>query len=198
MSLPYGFKAKANRIAVGLRRQMGLPAEAPISISDLAARLRFPVVPITEFADVCPEHVAQLVETDIGAFSASLLQVGGRRIILLNDGHSLRRQNSDLAHEIAHALLAHPPTRPFDHTGCRSFDKDMEEEANCLAGYILIPNQAAQKIIWSGRDPEVVCDEYGVSRQMLEYRLNTSGARKRWAQWQRRQTFRPEPSDWAD
>ena len=115
VSLPYGFKAKADRIAVGLRRQMGLPAEAPISISDLAARLRFPVVPITGFADVCPEHVAQLVETDIGAFSASLLQVGGRRIILLNDGHSLRRQNSDLAHEIAHR-----PSCASPHTALRS------------------------------------------------------------------------------
>jgi len=26
----------------------------------------------------------------------------------------------------------------------------MEDEANCLAGYILIPNEAAQKIVWSG------------------------------------------------
>ena len=186
MGLPRGFKTKANRISLGLRHQAGLPAEAPIDPARLAAGLGIPVVLISEFADICPEQVAQLVEADKRAFSASLLLVGNRRIILLNDGHSPGRRNSDLAHEVAHALLAHPPTQPFDHAGCRNFDKDMEAEANCLAGYILIPNEAAQKIIWSDRDFEVICDEYGVSRQMLEYRLNTSGARKRRARWQQR------------
>ena len=198
MSLPRGFKTKANRISVGLRHQAGLPADAPIDPVRLAARFGFPVVPITMFADICPKHVAQLVEADKRAFSASLLPLGDRRIILLNDGHSPRRRNSDLAHEVAHALLAHPPTQPFDHAGCRNFDKDMEEEANCLAGHILIPNEAAQKIVWSERDLEAVCDEYGVSRRMLEYRLNTSGARKRRARWQQRRSTRLEPRDRKD
>lgn len=187
MGLFRGFKTRANQIAVGLRHQMGLSAAAPIDLDGLATRLGLPVVPITEFADACPEYVTQLVEADTGAFSASLLRLnGGSRIILVNDGHSLGRRNSDLAHEISHALLAHPPTQPFDHTGSRSFDKDMEDEANCLAGHILIPNEAAQKIVWEDRDLEVVRDEYGVSRQMLEYRLNMSGARKRRARWQQR------------
>lgn len=186
MSLPRGFKAKANRIAVGLRHQMGLRCDAPIDLYDLAEkRLGLPVVPITAFSDVCPEHVAQLFEADKGAFSASLLPVGDDRIILLNDGHSLRRQNSSLAHEIAHALLAHRPTQPFDGTGCRNFDKDLEAQANCLGGHVLVPNEAAQRIVWSGRNLETICDEYGVSRRMLEYRLNTSGARKRRDRWQR-------------
>ena len=186
MSLPYGFKAKSNRIAVGLRHQMGLRSSDPIDLHDLAeTRLGLRVVPITVFTKVCPEHVTRLLMADKGAFSASLLQVGNRRVILLNDGHSPRRQNSNLAHEIAHALLAHPSTQPFDHTGCRNFDEDMEDQANCLAGHVLIPNEAAQQIVWSGRDPEAVCDDYGVSRQMLEYRLNTSGARKRRSRWQR-------------
>ena len=186
MSLPYGFKAKANRIAVGLRHQMGLQCDAPIDLYDLAEkRLGLPVVPITEFKDVCPDHVTRLFEADKGAFSASLLPVGDGRIILLNDGHSLRRQNSSLAHEISHALLAHRPTQLFDGTGCRNFDKDLEAQANCLAGHVLIPNEAAQRIVWSDRNLEAVCDEYGVSRRMLDYRLNTSGARKRRARWQR-------------
>lgn len=186
MSLPYGFKAKANRIAVGLRHQMDLRCDAPIDLRDLAERrLGLLVVPITEFSDVCPEHVAQLLEADNSAFSASLLQIGQGRIILLNDGHSLRRQNSSLAHEISHALLAHRPTQPFDGTGCRNFDKDLEAQANCLAGHVLIPNEAAQRIVWSGRSSEAVCDEYGASQRMLDYRLNASGARKRRARWQR-------------
>ena len=186
MSLPYGFKAKADRIAVGLRCQMGLQPYAPIDLYDLAEnKLKLAVVPIGTFRDACPEHVARLTQADTGAFSASLLPVGNRRIILLNDGHSYRRRNSDLGHEIAHALLAHPPRKAFDLAGCRNFDKGMESEADCLAGHLLIPNDAARRIVWSDRDPEAVCDEYGVSRQMLDYRLNISGARKRRTRWQR-------------
>ena len=186
MSLPYRFKTKANRIAVGLRRQMGLAAAAPINLDELATRLGLLVISIKELADVCPEQVAQLCETDKGAFSALLLPADNRRIILLNDGCSPGRRNSNLAHEIAHALLAHPSTQPFDHAGCRNFDGDMEGQANCLAGHILIPNEAAQKIVWSDHDLEAVCDEYGVSRRMLNFRLNTSGARKRRERWQQR------------
>ena len=102
---------------------MGLPAAAPINLDDLATRLGLPVVPIKVFADVRPEHVTQLTKTDKGAFSASLLRLdNGSRIILLNNGHGIGRRNSDLAHEISHALLVHPSIQPFDHTGSRSFD----------------------------------------------------------------------------
>ena len=186
MSVPRGFKAKANRIAVGLRRQMALQDEAPINMENLASRLRLPVVPITEFADACPEAVAQVVDQDPVAFSAMLLPVGTGRIILVNDKHSFGRRNSSLAHEISHALLAHPPSQVFSQPGFRNFNKDMEDQAACLSGYILIPNEAASHIVWSNSDLEATCEEYGVSRQMLDYRLNASGARIRRERWQRR------------
>lgn len=193
MSLPRGFKARADRIAIGLRCQMGLSDEAPMDLDALAVKLGFRIVRISMFADVCPEHVSQLREDETGAFSASLLRQGGCKIILVNDGHSSGRQSSDIAHEIAHALLAHLP-QPFDHVEGRSFDKEAEEEANCLAGYILIPNKAALQIVRSGCNEETACDQYRVSRKMLEYRLNTSGARimqNRWHQHPKRLRNRP-------
>lgn len=186
MSLPRGFKARANRIAIGLRHQMSLPDEAPMDLYALATKLGFRVVQISMFSDVCPEYVSQLRESDTGAFSASLLRLTDDcKIILVNDGHSSGRQNSDIAHEIAHALLAHPP-QPFDHVEGRHFDKEVEEEANCLAGCILIPNEAARQVVRSGCDTDAACDRYGVSRKMLEYRLNTSGARIMQNRWQQR------------
>ena len=183
MSVPRGFKASADRIAIGLRHQMCLPDGAPIDLDSLAEKLGLPIVSISTFADVFPEHVERLVEDDTGAFSASLLQLNPGRIILVNDGHSFRRRNSNIAHEIAHALLAHAP-QPFDHLGGHSFNKDMEDEANCLAGHILIPNAAAMQIVWSDCTEDAACNRYGVSLEMLRYRLNTSGARKRRERWQ--------------
>ena len=176
MGLPWGFKADADRIAVGLRHQMGLSDGAPMDLHALATKLGLQIIPVSMFADVCPQYVTQLIERDTGAFSGSLLRLFGYRIILVNDGHSSGRQSSDIAHEIAHALLAHPP-QPFDHVKGRGFDKEAEKEADCLAGYILIPNKAAHQIVRSGCNEETACDQYGVSRKMLEYRLNMSGAR---------------------
>ena len=184
MALPRGFKASANRIALGLRRQMGLAETAPIDLGRLAERLGLSVVPISAFGDACPEAVAQLTQYDAGAFSALLLPLyKGRRIILFNDANSPGRRNSDLAHEVSHVLLAHPPRSLFDGSGCRNFDRDMEAQANCLASHILIPNEAARNIVYSRRDPGAVCAAYGVSRDMLKYRLNASGAQKQHERW---------------
>lgn len=180
MSVPRGFKAKADRIAVGVRLQVGLGPEAPIDLPILATHLNLTLVPVTDFDEALPLHISQLVKTDIQAFSALLLPVGkGKRIILYNDRHSQARLNSSIAHEISHALLMHPPTLLFNHTGCRTFDRNIEDEANCLAGYILIPNKAAWNIVKSGMTPLAARERYGVSHDMLEFRLNASGARIR-------------------
>ena len=103
VALPHGFKAAANRIAVGLRIQENQAAYAPIDTFSLAERVGIAVSPLTAFAESRPEAVAQLVG-DAGAFSALLLSDGnGRRTAILNDTHSMSRQNSSIAHEVAHA-----------------------------------------------------------------------------------------------
>ena len=146
-----------------------------MDVDALAARLGFLVVPLSSFADDCPGAVEQLVNLDVSAFSASLLRIGSARAVLVNDGHSLGRRNSNVAHEIAHALLGHPP-QPFDHINGRDFNQGVEAEANLLAGHILIPNAAALHIVRSGREADA-CDRYGVSKELLQWRLGTSGAR---------------------
>lgn len=186
MSIPHGFKARANRIAIGIRRQMQVLDEDPIDLDKLVLKLGLSIVPISTFSNLAPESVAQLVDKDRSAFSALLLRLGRSRVILVNDGHSPRRRNSSIAHEIAHVLLAHAPAKLFDLTGCRSFDKDIEAQANCLAGYILVPNDAALRIVCTDLPLETACDRYGVSQRMLEYRLNTSGARIRHRRWRQK------------
>ncbi|MYE39896.1 MAG: ImmA/IrrE family metallo-endopeptidase [Chloroflexi bacterium] len=181
VALPRGFKAAANRIAVGLRIQENLAAYAPIDAFSLAERVGIAVSPLTAFAESRPEAVAQLLG-DAGAFSALLLSDGnGRRTAILNDTHSMSRQNSSLAHEVAHTLLAHPLEVFSVRLDCRNFDGGLEAEANCLAGCILVPNEAAWQIVGSGMELHSAQKQYGVSRQMLEYRLNVSGARRRLA-----------------
>ena len=179
MSLPYGFKASANRIAIGLRSQLGLASQAPINVHTLAAHLGIMIVPLSAFREWCAEQVAQLTKRNSSEFSASLISFGdGRRMVIVNNDHSPARQNSDIAHEIGHTLLAHPLEVLSSMIGCRDFDPDLENEANQFAGYLLVPNEAARSIFKSGMDMEMAQTTYEVSRQMLDWRLNMSGARR--------------------
>ena len=178
MTVPYGFKAKANRIAVGIRHQLGVAEYAPIDVRELAAHLNLRIIPLSEFKERCAEQVSQLKNRDGGQFSAALVYLGkGRRIIIVNDDHSSARQNSDIAHEIGHALLAHPLGNLSSMMSCRDFNQDLEDEASHLAGHLLIPNEAAKHIININLGNDSAQASYGVSRQMLDWRLNTSGAR---------------------
>ena len=177
MTVPYGFKAKANRIAVGIRHQLGVAEYEPIDVRELAAHLNLRIIPLSAFKERCAEQVSQLKNRDGGQFSAALVYLGkGRRIIIVNDDHSSARQNSDIAHEIGHTLLSHPLEGLSSMMDCRDFNQDLEDEASHLAGHLLIPNEAAKHII-NNMGNDLAQASYGVSRQMLDWRLNTSGAR---------------------
>ena len=79
---------------------------------------------------------------------------------------------------LGHTPLAHPLEVLSSMMGCRDFDPDLEDEANHSAGYLLVPNPAAWSIVKSGMAIEIAQTTYGVSRQMLDWRLNMSGARR--------------------
>ena len=116
---------------------------------------------------------------DAGGFSAALISFGdGRRMVIVNDDHSPAGQNSDLAHEIGHALLVHPLGVISRMMGCRDFDPALENESNHLAGHLLVTDLVAWRIVNSGMGPTVAQETYGVNRQMLDWHLNMSGARR--------------------
>lgn len=176
MSLRRGFKANANRIAVRLRRSLELPPEAPMDLAVIAARLNIKLAPLTSFAREHPGAVHQLTVVDPGAFSAATVRNGDRRIIIYNDTHRPGRQSSSISHELAHVLLGHSFTLPIDASGCRNFDRDLEEEANWLSATILITDQAAVHIVRTGIDNDTACKLYKVSTPLLRMRINASGA----------------------
>ena len=100
-------------------------------------------------------------------------------VVLHNNVHSRVRQRANIAHELAHVILDHPFTLPIDPTGSRNFDRDREDEANWLGPVILIPNEAALYIVREALDSSSACAKYGVSSQLLQMRINASGARIR-------------------
>jgi hypothetical protein len=181
VQLRRGFKTEASWYSKSVRAELGLRPHDPISPWALAAHLDLPVVTLSSFVEAQPEAVAYLhSDAGQGEFSAITANLGGRRIIIHNDAHDLKRQAADLAHEIAHGLLLHVLAPLTGVTGKRNYDRDIEDEANWLGPTLLLPDEAAMLIairISEGRLTMLqASDEYGISDPLLRMRLNVSGA----------------------
>ena len=168
-----GFKTEANAHAVAVRREMNLDVHAPLCPWQLAEFLEIPVVPLSTLESIEPEAVRYLSGVGRKYLSAVTIFVGRRgkrRIVFHNDGHARTRQVSNLAHELAHALLCHPPSPPFIP------DPTAEAEAEWFGPTLLIPEEAALHIVRQKMPHEVAADFYGVSRDLLKMRINVTGA----------------------
>src|SRR3546814_865102 len=137
MTFPRGFKARANRIAVRVRHDLGLPPEAPLDPLQVCRHYDIEVIPLSKLGTL-GDHFLQI---EPSAFSAVTVPCGLRCAIIHNDGHAPVRQRSNLAHEIAHGLLGHKAMPPLTTDGERHFDGGIEAEANFLGGTLLITNE---------------------------------------------------------
>ena len=174
-----GFKTEAREIAIGVRREMGLARAAPLDVWELAEWLAVPVLPLSSFQDDAERAVRYFGIEDQSVFSAVTVFNGSRRMVVHNDYHSLARQASDVCHELSHGLLMHTAAPILDERGCRYWSKEIEDEANWLSGMLLVPDEAAISVVRRGLDLDIAAETYGVSRQMMNFRINVSGARKR-------------------
>ena len=175
----HGFKAQANRIALGLRSQFGLSETDPLGPRDVFPLFSIPVLALSHFRAACPDEASQLLSGSSG-FSAMLLSVGnGQRLVIHNDSHSPVRQSSNLAHELGHVLLVHPPEAVCTGDLGRESDSRAEAEAAYLGGCLLVSNEAAHRLAALRVDIGSAARRYGVSEDMIRYRLRVSGALRR-------------------
>jgi hypothetical protein len=171
-----GFKKEAHALAREVRADLGLAPVDPLDPFALASFLEIPVYPLSDLRDGAAEAVRHLTERDPSAFSAVTIFQGMRKTIWHNDGHALVRQRSNVAHEIAHALLFHTPSSDPDPVRARPWDKAAEEEAQWLGGALLVSYEAALALARAGTDTVLGATRYGVSTEMVTYRLNVTGA----------------------
>ena len=86
---------------------------------------------------------------------------------------------TDVTHELSHGILLHEPVPAFDKHGCRTWRAEVEDEAEWLAGVLLITEEAAVAVARRNIPSAVAAGRYGVSEQMMRYRLNLPGAYRR-------------------
>jgi Zn-dependent peptidase ImmA (M78 family) len=145
-------------------------------IRDLAEHLNIEIRSADELVDRA--ELEELDQLQPGAFSAATFHLpGGRTVTVYNPCNDNGRTNSDIAHEIAHILLNHE-VRELQQIGGHTFftcNPEQEEEANWLAGCLLLPRALLLREAYAGSDPATVAQKHHVSLPMARFRLNASG-----------------------
>jgi hypothetical protein len=177
MSYRRGFKTEATDLAREVRAEIGLRPLDRLDPRLLAAHLEIPIIGLSEFAAGTP-NVAYFINGEPGAFSALTVFCGPSRTIVHNDSHAPARQSSNLAHELSHGLLLHPPSPALDDHGCRNWNQGIEDEAQWLAGELLVTFEAAMAVARKQWTMAEASQRLGVSEEMVRFRVNMTGANK--------------------
>lgn len=174
-----GFKAEAERYAQEFREELGIRHSHPLDMFLLAGHLAIPTLELSQLRGEVSNMAYQCLTNETKKqFFAVTLFVGNRRHIVFNDTVAPTRQQSDMAHELSHAILGHAASELTDASGGRHYNKTLEAEAACLSGVLLVPRAAAIAIVASNKHPLVAANEFNISLQMMTMRLNQSGAKR--------------------
>lgn len=152
-----GFKSEAERLAERTRTQMGLRPHDRLDIRDLARYLDVDVIPADQLVD--RGRLEELERLQPGAFSAATFHLpDGRTVAVCNPCNDPPRTNSDIAHELAHILLDHD-VREIQQLAGHTFltcNPEQEEEANWLAGCLLLPRELLVLSLKRGLDAAAI------------------------------------------
>ena len=179
-----GFKTRCEEMSRSLRTELGLGSDAPLPAEQLASYLGVYVLSVDDLG-LSPADAEQLLHKDRESWSAITVSAAGKDAIIVNPHHRRGRYSSDVMHELAHLLLRHEPSTVFfagqENLALRGFNKTAEDEANWLAGALLLPRDALVRSRAKGCPKEMACDEFGVSRQMLEFRMRMTGVERQFS-----------------
>lgn len=182
--LKRGFKKKCEDQSIRIRRVFDLTPSDPLDPYLLAEKSKIKVLTPEQIKDLAKEDLNVLLNEDSDGWSAVTLCLGGTYVIILNSSHSDGRSSSDLMHEIAHIIVGHKPSRvDLTEDGLlvlNTYDKSQEQEADWLSGCLLLPRDALLLIRRSRLKAFVAQKIYGVSADMLNFRLNITGVNRQY------------------
>ena len=174
-----GFKAWCEKASGEYRDTLGLTLDDALEPQRLAALLGVDIWRPADVPDLSGDSLTQLTKRDSESWSAVTVQLGDVRLIILNSAHALTRQRNSLTHEISHLILDHGFGRidvsPDGYLLLNSFEKEQEEEADWLAGTLLVPREGLQIVYRTTRNPQDIANHFGVSVTLLQWRLRMTG-----------------------
>lgn len=172
--LPHSFRRRTEMLATSERSALGLTSTDRLDPRVLAERHGIRVVALSELPGVTEEQRARLMRNDRKDLSALLIGEEGQALLVVNDAHTSGRQANSICHEIAHLLLNHRAGPILDEAGQRIYPQRQEDEANWLAGALLVPVKGLRKLHPHHTRPELEA-RFGVSEELLRWRCNMHG-----------------------
>lgn len=175
MTLPRGFKAEAERIALRLRSEVGVGLTEPLDIALVAKAVGADVVAADQLVSM--ERLHEIERLQAFAFSACTFDIRGRAVVVFNPLRRPERQASDIAHELSHLILNHELSQIeyLDGAPFRTCLPDQEEQATALGGTILLPRPALLAAAKRSLSLDELATEMGVTVEMARFRWNTTG-----------------------
>lgn len=180
--LRHGFKTKAEGIAGRFRQELGLKEQMPLPALALAKHLNVRVIVPTDIPGITSEILDILLkEPGKNQWSAAIYKKNEKKYIIHNPTHSSCRQESNLMHELAHAICGHEleGLETALH-GCivplRKYNEVQEAEAECLGAILHLPQKALfhyHHILKKTSDE--ISSEFNASKEMVRFRMGTSG-----------------------
>ena len=166
-------------MAVSARQEIGLGPTFPLDCLRYLAHISILVLGFDELAELSPTSRRQLLHTDAESWSGMTVKEGEDVAIVLNPTHTPERQRSTMMHEASHVLLQHVPTRvDFGPGGIllvSEYAADDEDEADWLAGAMLLPRDALMECRSRGMSNAQIAGYYGASVPLTEWRVRMTG-----------------------
>ena len=130
-------------------------------------------IPIYRLSEIASTAAADhFSATTQSKWSAALVPIGSARVIVENDRHAPVRRRSNIGHELGHFLLEHAfQAELFGETHERQFDAKLEKEATFLAGELLVPFKAVERMAFDDWPNERVALQFGVSTQFAQMQM---------------------------
>lgn len=180
MSKSIGFvKKHIVDLAYVTRSELGLRPWDRLDPLVLAEHLAIPVFTLSGLREADPIAADVFLVAEPSAFSAVTVFDGHARVVIHNDAHSPTRQASNICHELGHGLLQHNPGPALDGSGCRNWDQVMEDQAQLMAGALLVHELGLIAALRKGHPHDTIASQFGVSQEMISWRINATGALKR-------------------
>lgn len=174
-----GFKARAERLSLRFRDDCGLSARDPLNPRIFLKKCGYTVWEPKDIPGIDPAHVQQLTVHDPDSWSGVTIREAGLIAIIVNPSHALTRQANTLMHEWAHIELRHKPNRvDRSENGLlllSDYPSEVEDEANWLAGTMLVPREGLLFHCGQGLGAQQVAGHYGVSTQLVNWRMGATG-----------------------
>lgn len=159
-----------------MRRELGLGLTDRLDPLALARHLAVPVLSAPELARFGATHDAiERATRPACGWSAATICRGTYRTIVYNPLHSGRRRANSLSHELAHVILDHDPAPLLQADGSRHWNGEQENEADWLAGALLVPRAAVLEWLRDGGDLSGGATHFGVSLELITWRARHTG-----------------------